>query len=216
MIWTVLLVVLLHRVSGTGGVRDSAPTPDEATPQQSTATGRSRPKRRTKHRSRRKLITSAATVTRPERQSQGSPACPVGRQEPPEAPQEGPDAQLYELDAHAISPASEEPGTVTVQQGDVRRSTGAEWEQWRAAAETELNNSFFGMDAIAVATPADIAAAGTILPMKAVWTIKQGCLHTCRWGCLREFPRKGPLRTGLDRAGRHSFSDVGDPPGPAT
>ena len=155
--------------------------------------GRSRQKRRTKRRVRRKMVVSAA-VTHPESPSPGEPAvrsC-AAQAGHPETPTTEPDDQLYEVDANAISPANDEPGTITVQQGDVRRSSGAEWEQWRAAAEAELNNSFFGMDAIAVATPADIAAAGTILPMKAVWTIKPGGLHKCRGVVCGNFQERDP------------------------
>ena len=140
------------------------------------------------------MLSSAGRVGDPETPTTGEPAVPssAGRVGNPETPATEPDDQLYEVDANAISPANEEPGTITVQQGDVRRSSGAEWEQWRAAAENELNNSFFGMDAIAVATPADIAAAGTILPMKAVWTIKPGGLHKCRGVVCGNFQERDP------------------------
>ena len=68
-----------------------------------------------------------------------------------------------------------DPGSRLVTEAEVRAATGAEKAGWHAAAQREYQESFMDMNAVARATPADIARAGgrhKALPMKVVWTQK--------------------------------------------
>ena len=72
-------------------------------------------------------------------------------------------------------PEAPEPGSRTVTEKEVNQSTGADREGWIKAAWKEYQESFLDMQAVSIATPAEVAAiggAGRALPMKLVWVQK--------------------------------------------
>ena len=72
-------------------------------------------------------------------------------------------------------PEELEPGSRIVSEAEIRAATGATRDAWHAAAHKEYKESFMDMNAVARATPSDIARAGgrsKALPMKVVWTQK--------------------------------------------
>ena len=76
-------------------------------------------------------------------------------------------------DPEVIEQAIQDPSTRTVPEG------------WKAAAEHELHSNFYGMHAATEATKEGISRAGTILPMKGVWTIKAGEVTKCMEGGVK-------------------------------
>ena len=65
----------------------------------------------------------------------------------------------------------------------VREATGATRERWVTAAEKEHVENFIRMNAFTETTPEELAEIGgqsKVLPMKCVWSIKEGNLYKYR------------------------------------
>ena len=78
---------------------------------------------------------------------------------------------------------------------EVRSGTSAEIALWKVAVEAEYNDSFVKMNAVSIATPADIESIGgfaATLPMKVVWSVKPGGRRKCRAVVCGNFERKNP------------------------
>ena len=68
-----------------------------------------------------------------------------------------------------------DPHTMTFSNAEVLNSDPETYEQWRLAAEREVQESFYKMNAVSVATEEELKSIGGYaytLPMKAVWNRK--------------------------------------------
>ena len=87
------------------------------------------------------------------------------------------------------------PGSVTVPAAEVRKTTGREAEQWRAATEKEYVENFVQRNVYRVATEVDKRRHGPPLPMKLVYTKKQGGIYRVRAVVCGNFERNDPTQT---------------------
>ena len=82
-----------------------------------------------------------------------------------------------------------------VEESKVREATGATWERWVSAAESEHVDNFLRMNAFTETTPEELAEIGgqsKVLPMKCVWSIKPGDLYKCRAVVCGNYADKDP------------------------
>ena len=93
----------------------------------------------------------------------------------------------------------------------VREATGATRERWLTAPEKEYVENFIRMNAFTETTPEELAEFGgqsKVLPMKCVWSIKEGDLYKCRGVVCGNFADR-LQRGGVHSAGRNSIGDAG-------
>ena len=79
-----------------------------------------------------------------------------------------------------------DPAARTYTSDEIGKSSPAQYEEWRLAAEREVEESFRKMGAITETTEEELRAIGgkaNVLPMMAVWVRKSAGLHKCR-GCI--------------------------------
>ena len=87
----------------------------------------------------------------------------------------------------------DDPDARTIPESEVRAATGQTAERWKLAAEKELQESFYKMNAVSETTAEELARIGGIsqvLPMKSVWSIKAGDLYKCRGVVCGNFEAK--------------------------
>ena len=92
-------------------------------------------------------------------------------------------------------PQSQDLRTVIVEENKVREATGATRERWVTAAEKEYVENFIRMNAYTETTPEELAEIGgqsKVLPMKCVWSIKEGDLYKCRAVVCGNYADKDP------------------------
>ena len=88
-----------------------------------------------------------------------------------------------------------ESGARAVAEAEIRAATGPDLAHWKLAAEKEVQESFYKMNAVSDTTAAELAEVGGqsgVLPMKAVWTRKPGGIHKCRGCVCGNFETKDP------------------------
>lgn len=108
------------------------------------------------------------------------------------------------IDDACVDETLVEPGARAVTDREVRQSTGAAREQWRTAAEAEIQGSFHRLGAVSETTPEELARVGGrsgVLPMKSVWTMKPGWGCEVPRSCLRKLCRAQSHRAGVDCSG---------------
>ena len=92
-------------------------------------------------------------------------------------------------------PQSQDLGTVIVEENKVREATGATRERWVTAAEKEHVENFIRMNALTETTQEELVEIGgqsKVLPMKCVWSIKEGDLYKCRAVVCGNYADKDP------------------------
>ena len=92
-------------------------------------------------------------------------------------------------------PQSHDLGTVIVEENKVREATGPTRERWVTAAEKEYVENFIRMNAFTETTQEELAEIGgqsKVLPMKCVWSIKEGGLYKCRAVVCGNYADKDP------------------------
>ena len=105
------------------------------------------------------------------------------------------DAEAGVLDGEAEGELLLEPGARVVPEAEIRTATGPELEKWKLAAEKEVQESFYRMNAVTETTKGELAAVGGqsgVLPMKAVWTLEPGGISKCRGCVCGNFATKDP------------------------
>ena len=145
--------------------------PRGRSPAKSSRTPRKRTRKRPTRLTGRKLRACAACA---------DPPPSIGQQ------QEEDDA----LSKWALNLPKEEPGTTTIQEREIKQTGKLDWEQWTLAANAELIGSFYEMNAVSIATKAEIEKCDRILPMKCVWTQKANGTRKCRGVICGNFQRK--------------------------
>ena len=82
-----------------------------------------------------------------------------------------------------------------MEENKVREATGATRERWVTAAEREYVENFIRMNASTEITPEELSEIGgqsKVLPMKCVWSIKEGDLYKCRAVVCGNYAHKDP------------------------
>ena len=100
-------------------------------------------------------------------------------------------ADLPDTTVHGLALESEmllEPDSRTVNNAEVRGSTGVEAQGWRDSMETEFHKNFVERNVFSVSTSQERASYGPPLPMKLVFTRKKG-LFKCRAVVCGNFER---------------------------
>ena len=76
-----------------------------------------------------------------------------------------------------------EPGKRITPTNQVTKSEGTEQENWKLAAEVEIQSNFIDMHAVHESTDAERAAHGRPLPMLCVWTMTENNKQETRFKC---------------------------------